>query len=117
MMIATPGFAIVRPRVVVTRTGESLLAEDAIAEILEEYGSGFVRLTGGPGSGKTTALAHLAAVSAHNEHIIFLDEPTAEQLQPYSSDSVIIAAMPSSGGGHMQLALQPWGLDELIEYL
>ena len=42
MTIATPAFAIVRPRVVITRTGQSLFAEDAVAEIFEEYGSGFV---------------------------------------------------------------------------
>ena len=42
MAVAIPAFAIVRPRVVVTRTGESLLVEDAVAEIFEEYGSGFV---------------------------------------------------------------------------
>jgi uncharacterized protein YjbI with pentapeptide repeats len=117
MALAAPAFAIVRPRVVVTRTGEARLLDDVVAEIVEEYGSGFVRLCGGSGSGKTTALAHLAAVFSHNDNILFLDEPTPNELETCSSESVTIAAMPSGSGRNLELALQPWGIDELIEYL
>jgi uncharacterized protein YjbI with pentapeptide repeats len=117
MTIATPAFAIVRPRVVVTRTGQSLFAEDAVAEIFEEYGSGFVQVSGGPGSGKTTALAHLAAVFAHEERIAFLDEPTAEQVRAVAGGSFIVMSAAGHSDRNMELALQPWGLDELIEYL
>jgi uncharacterized protein YjbI with pentapeptide repeats len=117
MAVVTPAFAIVRPRVVVKRTGETGLLDDIVAAIAEEYGTGFVRLTGGPGSGKSTALAHLAAVFTYHDHIQFLDEPTEEQLAACSSDHITIAAMPASDGRNMELALQPWGMDELIEYL
>lgn len=116
MAFATPAFAIVRPRVV-TRTGEARLLDDVIAELVEEYGSGFVRLCGGPGSGKTTALAHLAAVFSHNDNIHFLDEPSSKDLESCSSDCITIAAMPSGKGRNLEFALQPWGIDELIEYL
>jgi uncharacterized protein YjbI with pentapeptide repeats len=117
MAIVTPAFAIVRPRACVTRTGEIGLLEEIVEEIANEYGSGFIRLTGGPGSGKSTALAHLAAIFSYNENITFLDNPTPEQLDACSSESITIAAMQSGGGRNMELALQPWGTDELIEYM
>jgi uncharacterized protein YjbI with pentapeptide repeats len=117
MAIVTPAFAIVRPRARVTRTGEIGLLEEIVEEIANEYGSGFIRLTGDPGSGKSTALAHLAANFSYNENLTFLDNPTPEQLEACSSESITIAAMQSGGGRNMELALQPWGLDELIEYM
>jgi uncharacterized protein YjbI with pentapeptide repeats len=117
MAIATPAFAIVRPRVVVTRTGQSLSAEDAVAELFEEYGSGFVQLSGGPGTGKTTALAHLAAVFAHEERFVFLDEPTPEQVRAAAGDSFVVMSAAGRADRNMELALQPWSRDELIEYL
>jgi uncharacterized protein YjbI with pentapeptide repeats len=116
MALATPAYAIVRPRVIVTRTGEQGLLEDIVADIANEYGSGFVRLCGGPGSGKSTALAHLAAVFAYRDHLRFLDEPTPEQLETCSGEQLTIAAMPSGGGRNLELVLQPWTTDELIEY-
>ena len=92
MAVATPSFAIVRPRVIVKRTGESGLLEDIVSEIADEYGSGFVRLTGGPGSGKSVALAHLAAVFSYSERFAFLDEPTETELEACSSDAFTVAA-------------------------
>ena len=60
--------------------------------------------------------AHLAAIFSYNENITFLDNPTPEQLEACSSDSITIAAMPSGDSRNMELVLQPWGMDELIEY-
>jgi uncharacterized protein YjbI with pentapeptide repeats len=117
MTTATPAFAIVRPRVIAKRTGESRLLDEIVGEIFEEFGSGFVRLTGGPGSGKSIALAHLAAAFSYNDQIQFLDEPTPQQLAKCSSDVMVVAAMTSGDGRNLELALQPWGIDELIEYL
>ena len=117
MPTVKPALAIVRPRARVSRTGEIGLLEEIVEEIANEYGSGFIRLTGGPGSGRSTALAHLAAIFSYNENITFLDNPTPEQLEACSSDSITIAAMQSGDGRNMELALQPWGMDELIEYM
>src|SRR6185312_10969383 len=52
--------AVVRPRVV-TSSG-SMLLEDAIWPLVKAGHRGAVRLWGGPGSGKGTALLHLAAL-------------------------------------------------------
>jgi uncharacterized protein YjbI with pentapeptide repeats len=117
MAIVSPAFATVRPRVLMTRTGESHLLDDIVAEIADEYGSGFVRLCGQPGSGKSTAIAHLAAVFSYNENLNFLDDPTESQIAACPSHRLTIATMPSGGGRNLELTLQPWGIDELIEYL
>lgn len=117
MAITTPSVALVRPRVLVKRNGESGLLEDIVSEIAAEFGTGLIRLTGGPGSGKTTALAHLAAVFAHDERFAFLDEPSAEELNDLSGQTVVVATMLPGEGHNMELALEPWGIDELIEYL
>jgi uncharacterized protein YjbI with pentapeptide repeats len=117
MTFVIPTFALVRPRVVVTRTGDERLLDEIVEEIAQEYGTGLVRLCGGPGSGKTTALAHLAAVFSDNTNITFLDQPTAADIENWFGDCITIAAMASGGGRHLELQLQPWSLDELIEYL
>lgn len=117
MEVAIPAFAIVRPRVVATRSDEPRLLDEVVAEIADEYGSGIVRVTGSSGSGKSTALAHLAAVFSYNENMIFLDDPSAEELEACPGDSLCVAAVAPGGGHHLELALQSWGIDELIEYL
>jgi uncharacterized protein YjbI with pentapeptide repeats len=117
MTTATPAFAAVRPRVVVATTGDSRLLDEVIAELAEELTVGVVRVTGGGGSGKSTALDHLAAVFAQDERIIFLDEPTQDELDNCRDDVLIVATTVGSTKHGVELALEPWGQDELIEYL
>src|SRR5262245_65682318 len=57
-----PRRAPVRPRVISPVSGETLLLEDEIQALLERGVMGMVWISGGPGSGKTTALAHLLGV-------------------------------------------------------
>src|SRR5258708_6152811 len=74
-----PGRAPVRPRVISPNTGETLLLEDEILSLLERGETGIVWLTGGPGSGKTTALAHLAAVLPASADVKFCDDNASPQ--------------------------------------
>ena len=69
-----PRRALVRPRVVSPVSGETLLLEDEILSLLERDESGVVWLVGGPGAGKTTALAHLAAVVPASDRLILHDD-------------------------------------------
>lgn len=117
MAIAIPTFAAVRPRVTAKLFREPRLLEDVVVEIADEYGSGFVKLCGPAGSGKSTAIAHLTAIFAHDERFLFLDRPSARQLDQCPSDRLVVAAMQSGGERNLELTLQPWGMDELIEYL
>ena len=68
--------ARVRPRVISPGTSEAVLLEDEIGPLIQQGECGFVQIVGGPGSGKSTALQHLAAILppwAH-ERVRLLDE-------------------------------------------
>ena len=117
MVIASPAFAIVRPRVRLKRTGDIHLIEDVIGEMADTLSTGVIYIAGGAGSGKSTALMHLAAVFAHHDHVRFLDEPTPTELQKHRNDALVVAATSRKLSAGIELVLQPWGVDELIEYL
>jgi uncharacterized protein YjbI with pentapeptide repeats len=99
------------------RTGESLLLDDVVGELAEELSTGVIWITGGPGSGKSTALAHLAAIFSHVERLTFLDDPSPTELDKHRDETLIVAATSRPNCNGIELALQPWGQDELIEYL
>src|SRR5207237_5014584 len=69
----SPQRAAVRPRVLSEDSG-ALPLEDEIQELVTAGHSGVVYLLGSPGSGKTSALQHLAAVMPADAAIILLDE-------------------------------------------
>src|SRR5262245_30186682 len=77
-----PSRAIVRPRVVSPLSGQSLLLEDEILSLVERGRTGVVWLTGGAGSGKTTTLAHLAAVLPPSAGVLLLDEYKPRPAEP-----------------------------------
>ena len=54
--------AAVRPRLVSPQTGEAIPLEDEIGPMIQEGRGGIVVILGGPGSGRTAALQHLAAI-------------------------------------------------------
>ena len=80
-------------------------------------------LIGGNGSGKTTALRHLAAAFEENSQIVLLDDTDQldrETLQgnfQALNDDVIVVAARTEPSGSPQLRLQPWKTDEILEYL
>jgi uncharacterized protein YjbI with pentapeptide repeats len=116
-----PVQAPVRPRIVSPATGESLPLEDEVEVWLKEGAPRYLEILGGPGSGKTTALAHLADEYHGLARIIFLD--AGERLPPPSSSVrpsgfIIFAGNEILPDAPIQtLKLAPWGRDELIEYL
>lgn len=120
-MIA-PQRAVVRPRAISPESGQSLPLEELVSSLLETRLPGkaadsyVIQITGGPGSGKSTALAHLAAVLPQSPEVLFLDDtiPSRSSLCRY----VIVAYRASdSVGADAVLELAPWGEDDLIEYL
>jgi hypothetical protein len=111
--------APVRPRFVSPETGASLPLEDEVRNWLEEGRPGWLRLVGGPGSGKSTALAHLAAAFGDHPRFEILDE--RERVAPGASLISQFVVFVGSGRGIpaavRTLELAPWDRDELIEYL
>src|SRR5881227_3739316 len=67
-----PQRAPVRPRVL-AQSGEALLLEEEILSLVEGGARGLVQLVGSTGSGKTTALQHLAAVLPADARVVYVD--------------------------------------------
>jgi uncharacterized protein YjbI with pentapeptide repeats len=115
-----PVRAPVRPRIVSSATGASLLLEDEVEVWLNEGAPRYLEVVGGPGSGKTTALAHLADEYHGLARIIFLD--AGERLPPPSpkrpSGFIIFTGNEILPDAPIQtVELAPWSQDELIEYM
>jgi uncharacterized protein YjbI with pentapeptide repeats len=115
--VIEPQRAPVRPRVLSPSSGESVLLEDEILSLVERNARGLVWLIGGLGSGKTTALAHLAAVLPDSARVILRDD---DQWQPAVPDRLMIrcgraGTAPKNALASYQLA--PWTDDEIVEYV
>ena len=131
--------AAVRPRVISQQTGEAIPLEDEIGPMIQEGRGGFVVIVGGPGSGKTTASQHLAAILppwTRGRVRLFQDEIDLSAIPSAGPDSLVIlitspsrvqATTPAEALVHGMLAwprdrlssyrLAPWTQDDAIEYL
>ena len=112
--------ARVRPRVLSPETGESLPLTDVAGPILTGRDSGAIRLLGRHGSGKTTALNHLAGLVPPHLNVSFLDEPSPHAIANALSRGWVVftsrlTSFPTVPVSSLKLA--PWAQDEWIEYL
>jgi uncharacterized protein YjbI with pentapeptide repeats len=112
--------ALVRPRVVAPETREGVLLEDEIGALLQSDRRGYVRIVGGPGAGKTTALRHLGAILPPwaRDRVQLVDEPDVAVDDP--NRSLIIFAgiqVAQSPNPIATYGLALWRQDDLIEYL
>jgi uncharacterized protein YjbI with pentapeptide repeats len=112
-----PERAPVRPRVLSPQSGEALPLEDEVRALLEAGARGLVQITGPVGSGKTTALRHLAAVLLPGA-ATFIDDSPPTTVKSLSSGLVIYATDEARRGScPATYQMAPWGEDEWIEYL
>jgi uncharacterized protein YjbI with pentapeptide repeats len=114
-----PERAAVRPRIFSPETGEAMPLEDEILPWVQAHDWGAIRILGPPGSGKTTALRHLADVIPPRPGLRFLDDPDATLgSEGPPAGLVVYASNTSAFPSHLaDYRLATWGDDELIEYL
>lgn len=117
------GRAPVRPRAISREFGETVLLEDAVGAVIDCANHGVVWILGGSGSGKTTALSHLAAVLPPSVAVELADGAPAEEVIALGSQRLVISTA-SRLEDHQSVApaiasfrLARWHADEWIEYL
>jgi uncharacterized protein YjbI with pentapeptide repeats len=115
-----PKRALVRPRVQLDGGAVALLEEE-VGALVQRCASGTVAILGSPGSGKTTALEHLAAVLPADGRCVFFDEPMslleAELVPSYGLR--VVAGVPHAEVNPVlaTYTLRNWTRDDVIEYL
>jgi uncharacterized protein YjbI with pentapeptide repeats len=117
--------AQVRPRITSPVTGEAVPLDDQIGQIIEEGRFNRVGLIGGPGSGKTMAIQHLAAVLPPwaLAKVYLADDPQGDTnlVAAEGKRNLLIISvgswLPPSPGGTVFYSLAAWGQDDVIEYL
>jgi uncharacterized protein YjbI with pentapeptide repeats len=110
--------APVRPRGMAPEIGEAILLEDVFLDALRTP-TGAVEIVGGPGSGKTTALAHLASIVPPDRKVTFLDAPTSLSVTELADNAIVTftSLRPLSVPAAVSYRLVPWGNDDVREYL
>jgi uncharacterized protein YjbI with pentapeptide repeats len=116
--------ALVRPRVFAPTSGDSLPLEDAIAPYLTTENPIAIEISGAAGSGKTTALRHLASIIPPYLRVALLDEPQPRNVaDALTAGWVIYTSVARSTfivsvvAPVVRFSLVRWGKDEFIEYL
>jgi uncharacterized protein YjbI with pentapeptide repeats len=117
--------APVRPRGFLPEGTTFLLIDEEIRSFVEAGVHGTIAILGLDGSGKTTALEHLAATLPTACPVSLLDEPSFQELVSQlakTPDSLVIYTAKSEClDGHFDhlavYILAPWTQDDLIEYL
>lgn len=126
-----PQRAVVRPRVYLSASMEIRLLEDVVEEFAEAHARGAIQITGPAGSGKTTALQHLAAVlgeryelslfdDLHEYDLSLLDELLHDRHDPPEANKILVATTTAKSGiaaTLLGLSLASWSEDDCIEYL
>ncbi len=112
-----PKPAQVKPRVVSPQTGESVLLEDSIRELIEAGVRGQIWIVGPFGAGKTTALQHLAAIFSTARNLVLVDGICPGEGSASHKELLVCASPTSPPTRDRAYALSPWGDDERIEYL
>ena len=112
-----PQRAPVRPRVVSSETGDTLPLDEVVSARLESGPGGCIEIVGGPATGKSTALAHLASLP-FAWRLALVDEGTWFEVKRELGERLVVYTSTFSYKlTTTQYRLAPWDNDELIEYL
>jgi uncharacterized protein YjbI with pentapeptide repeats len=108
-----PERALVRPRVTVRGGTVPRLLEEEVTELLARGRATAVQLLGPQQSGRTTALAHLAALFAGDPRLGLFDTDHSG----WAGQLLTVEACERAEGGATVLELVPWSDDDALEYL
>ncbi|MBI3829877.1 MAG: pentapeptide repeat-containing protein [Planctomycetes bacterium] len=114
-----PQRAPVKPRTYIPELKGCVSIEDEVLSLVRQGRTGLVAITGPAGSGKTTALRHLAYV-LQDEAGIYFDSLSDhdELLHRAASELVVYGNQSPYPRIHMaKFTLAPWSSDDFIEYL
>lgn len=95
-------------------SGEPVLLEELVADMLARGARGHLHLVGPSGSGRTTALRHLSQCFGTRDDLVLLDDVEVLEVTP-SAVLVSTGTTRFPHGEHWRIA--PWSDDERIEYL
>ena len=114
-----PQRAPVAPRARRLPDGEVLPLEQIVRQFIDHHERGVIHLGGGPGSGKTTALRHLAAVLPPRAPVFLFDDTPPNYLHALARSGVVLMAsdQPPTHPLIAHVRLEPWCQDDVIEYL
>ncbi len=114
-----PQRALVRPRVFSRESGDALPLEDEIAASLTSDQRRAIQIVGPWGSGKTTALRHLASIIPPYMAMTFLDDADPLEVALALQHSSVVFTSPNTLLPNRESIrrLAPWTRDESIEYL
>lgn len=110
--------APVKPRVISPETGDAIPLEDLLVDAIGASG-GIIEIVGGHGSGKTTALAHLAAIVPADTDVVYLDDEPLQSVVEAAGRAIVVFTSRFSRPlfRSVSYCLAPWGGDDLLEYL
>ena len=113
-----PERAPVAPHVIAPDGGDAVPLDETFWSLCEAT-RGAVEIRGGTGSGKTTALRHLAASMPAERNVALLDEPEPTRAETGSRTQLVIYTATSAFVGFPveRYRLAPWTSDDLIAYL
>ena len=113
-----PQRAAVTPRVIWPETGDSVPIDEVFHRMAGKP-AGAIEIVGKAGSGKTTALQHLAAEAPKDRQIVWADDAKPEEVTSRMRECWVVytstAHMAQVTASSFHLA--GWGEDERIEYL
>lgn len=113
-----PHHAPVVPRVRIPGSEASLPIDRQIRTLLDKKTCGRVYLVGPEGSGKTTALEHLAATLEGDAPVALIDEPCENRVPPLLETHLVLSTSHSGAQSQpVTLEMAPWTDDDAIEYL
>jgi uncharacterized protein YjbI with pentapeptide repeats len=113
------GPPIVVPRVYALKQTGTLRLDHAVRCYAGTGGTSIIALTGGPGSGKSTAIEFLRTALPPKPAVLLFDEPSAVEPGRAARRSLVIYSAPARHNleESVELRLAPWDTDEFIEYL